>query len=111
MAVLGNTMVDLIDKYKLEDSNGQVVKVIELLAEMNPILDDAMMVECNKGTTHMHTVRTGLPSVSWGKLYKGIDQSKSQTAQVEDTTGFVEGLSTVDCRLLELGNSGAIRLS
>ena len=111
MAVLGNTMVDLIDKYKLEDSNGQIVKVIELLAEMNPILDDALMVECNKGTTHMHTVRTGLPSVSWGKLYKGIDQSKSQTAQVEDTTGFVEGLSTVDERLLKLGNEGAIRLS
>lgn len=111
MAVLGNTMIDLIDKYKLEDSNGQIVKVIELLSEMNPILDDAMMVECNKGTTHMHTVRTGLPSVSWGKLYKGIDQSKSRTAQVEDTTGFVEGLSSVDTRLLELGNEGAIRLS
>lgn len=111
MAVLGNTMIDLIDKYKLEDSNGQIVKVIELLSEMNPILDDAMMVECNKGTIHMHTVRTGLPSVSWGKLYKGIDQSKSRTAQVEDTTGFVEGLSSVDTRLLELGNEGAIRLS
>ena len=34
------------------------------------------------------------------------------TAQVEDTTGFVEGLSTVDERLLKLsGNQGAVRLS
>jgi hypothetical protein len=111
MAVLGNTMIDLIDKYSREDQNGQVVKIIEMLAQVNPVLDDAIMMECNKGTTHMHTVRTGLPAVTWGKLYKGIPQSKSKTAQVEDTTGFVEGLSTVDTRLLDLGNEGAIRLS
>ena len=109
MAVIGSTFVDLIDIYKQQDPDGQQAVVIELLAEMNPILDDAIAVECNKGTTHLHTVRTGLPSVSWGMLYQGIDQSKSKTAQVEDTTGFVEGLSTIDERLLELagGNEGA----
>lgn len=113
MAVIGSTFVDLIDVYKQQDPNGQFVAVIELLMEMNPILDDAIAVECNKGTTHLHTVRTGLPSVSWGMLYKGIDQSKSKTAQVEDTTGFVEGLSTIDKRLLALAgtNDGAVRLS
>jgi hypothetical protein len=113
MAVIGSTFVDLIDIYKQQDPNGQQAVVIELLMEMNPILDDAIAVECNKGTTHLHTVRTGLPSVSWGMLYQGIDQSKSKTAQVEDTTGFVEGLSTIDERLLELagGNEGAVRLS
>lgn len=112
MATIGNTFVDLIDIYKLQDGMGQYVSVIELLMEMNPILDDAIAVECNKGTTHLHTVRTGLPAVSWGRLYKGIDQSKSTTAQVEDTTGFVEGLSTIDKRLLALStNEGAVRLS
>lgn len=112
MATIGNTFVDLIDIYKQQDGMGQYVSVIELLMEMNPILDDAIAVECNKGTTHLHTVRTGLPAVSWGRLYKGIDQSKSTTAQVEDTTGFVEGLSTIDQRLLDLStNEGAVRLS
>ena len=113
MAAIGSTFVDLIDIYKQQDPNGQFVPVIEMLMEMNPILDDAIAVECNKGTTHLHTVRTGLPAVSWGMLYKGIDQSKSKTAQVEDTTGFVEGLSTIDERLLALagGNEGAVRLS
>jgi hypothetical protein len=80
--------------------------------EMNPILEDAIAVECNKCTTHLHTVRTGLPSVTWGRLYKGIPNSKGRTAQVEDTTGFVEGLSTIDKRLLDLStNEGAVRLS
>lgn len=112
MATLGNSFVDLIDVYKQQDGRGQFVPVIEMLMEMTPMLDDAIAVECNKGTTHLHTVRSGLPSVTWGKLYQGIPNSKGQKAQVEDTTGFVEGLSTVDKRLLELStNEGAVRLS
>jgi hypothetical protein len=112
MATLGATYVDLIDVYKQQDGNGQFVEVIEMLKEMNPVLDDAIAIECNKGTSHLHTVRTGLPAVTWGKLYQGIPQGKSRTAQVEDTTGFVEGLSTVDDRLLSIsGNPGAVRLS
>lgn len=112
MATIGSSFVDLIDVYKSQDGRGQFVPVIEMLMEMNPMLDDAVAVECNKGTTHLHTVRSGLPSVAWGKLYKGIPNSKGKKAQVEDTTGFVEGLSTVDQRLLDLStNEGAVRLS
>ena len=112
MATLGASFVDLIDVYKLQDGRGNFVPVIEMLMEMNPMLDDAIAVECNKGTTHLHTVRAGLPSVTWGKLYQGIPNSKGKTSQVEDTTGFVEGLSTVDKRLLTLStNEGAVRLS
>lgn len=112
MATLGATFIDLIDVYKLQDGNGDFIPVIEILNEMNPILADAIAVECNKSTTHLHTVRAGLPSVAWGKLYQGIPNSKGRTAQVEDTTGFVEGLSTIDKRLLDLStNEGAVRLS
>lgn len=112
MATLGASFVDLIDIYKQQDGRGQFVEIIEMLTEMNPILEDAIAVECNKGTTHLHTVRTGLPAVTWGALYQGIPQSKSGKAQVEDTTGFVEGLSTIDERLLALStNEGAVRLS
>lgn len=112
MATLGNSFVDLIDIYKQQDGNGQYIPVIEMLSEMNPILDDAIAVECNKGSTHLHTVRTGLPSVTWGRLYKGVPNGKGSKAQVEDTTGFVEGLSTIDKRLLDLSdNEGAVRLS
>lgn len=111
MATIGNRFIDLIDIYKGQDSSGNTLPVIEMLTKMCPILDDAIAVECNKGTSHLHTVRTGLPDVAWGMLYKGIAQSKSGKAQVEDTTGFVEGLSTVDSRLLKLsGNPGAVRL-
>jgi hypothetical protein len=112
MATLGNSFIDLIDVYKLQDGRGQFNPVIEMLMEMNPILEDAIAVECNKGTSHLHTIRTGLPAVTWGRLYAGIPAGKGRTAQVEDTTGFVEGLSTIDKRLLDLStNEGAVRLS
>jgi len=112
MATIGATYFDLVDLYKSQNPDGTTADVIEMLMEMNPILDDAIAVECNNGTKHLTTVRTGLPSVTWGKLYQGIPQSKSTKAQVEDTTGFVEALSTIDTRLLELsGNEGAIRMS
>lgn len=111
MATIGSSFVDLIDIYKRQDKEGKYIPIIEILNEMNPILQDAIAVECNSGTTHLHTVRTGLPDVSWGRLYKGIANGKGRTAQVEDTTGFVEGLSTIDKRLLDLSNNeGAVRL-
>lgn len=112
MATLGASYVDLIDIYKLQDGRGQFVEVIEMLMEMNPMLDDAIAVECNKGTTHLHTVRSGLPDVAWGKLYQGVPNGKGKTSQVEDTTGFAESMSTVDERVLKLStNEGAVRLS
>lgn len=112
MATLGATFFDLIDLYKSQNPNGEIAPVIEILAKMNPVLQDAIAVECNSGTKHLHTVRTGLPSVTWGKLYQGIIQSKSTKAQVEDTTGFAESLSTIDQRLLDISkNEGAVRLS
>lgn len=112
MAGIGNKFVDLIDVYKSKDPDGSMADVIEMLVQMNPMLKDAMAIECNNGTSHRHTIRTGLPQVAWGKLYKGIVQSKSTKAQVDDTTGFVEGLSTIDKRVLNLsGNPAAMRLS
>jgi hypothetical protein len=112
MATLGSTFFDLIDLYKLQEENRQIATVIELLKENNAFLDDAIAMECNQGVSHRTTIRTGLPTVTWGKFYQGISQDKGTTAQVDDTTGFVEHLSTVDQRLLDISNNpNAVRLS
>jgi hypothetical protein len=115
MATIGSTYFDLIDLYKssTDETLQEAAVIIELLAQTNAILDDAIAVECNLGVKHRTTVRTGLPAVTWGQLYKGISQSKSEKVQVEDTTGFVEALSSIDKRLLDLvpGQEGALRLS
>jgi hypothetical protein len=112
MAVIGNSYLNLIDLYKRTGTNREMVPIIEALNVLNPLGEDAIYVEANQGTKHLTTIRTGLPSVTWGKIYQGIPQSKSTTQQVEDTTGFVEGLSTVDERLLEIAkNPAAVRMS
>lgn len=111
MAVLGNTYLQLIDFMKQADN--PLGDIVEALHRINPFMKDANVLTCNKGTKHQSVIRTGLPSVSWGAIYQGIAQSKSTTTQVEDTTGFVEGLSSVDERLLALygDNASKVRLS
>lgn len=112
MAIIGSSYLDLLDVYRSQDKHGNIIPVIEMLHQMNPILQDALTVECNQGLSHTHSVRTGLPSVAWGMLYKGIPQSKSTRAQVTDTTGFAESMSSVDQRLLNITkNAAALRLS
>lgn len=112
MATIGNSYLNLIDIYKRTDKNGSITPVIEALHTLNPLMEDAVAIECNQGTKHLSTIRTGLPAVTWGRLYQGIPQSKSTTQQVEDTTGFVEGRSSVDERLLNISkNPAAVRMS
>ncbi|QND53465.1 hypothetical protein HB779_17400 [Phyllobacterium sp. 628] len=98
MAIIGSSYPQLVDAYK-GSAEGMV---IELLKQNNPILDDAIATECNMDAVHRHSIRTGYPTVSWGRLYKGVKASKATMQQVDDTTGFVEARSEIDTRLLKL---------
>lgn len=110
MATLASTYLNLIDTFKQSDP--KIGAVAEVLKQQNPILDDAVAMECNMGAVHRHAIRTGLPTPAWGRLYQGIPQSKSQVQQVDDTTGFLEARSGIDKRLTELSsNVPALRLS
>ena len=109
MVTLSNTYLNLIDIHKQNDP--RTGEIIEVLKQQNPILDDAVAMECNMGPIHRHGIRTGLPQPAWGALYKGIPQSKSSVQQVDDTTGFLEARSAIDTRALELSkNPAALRL-
>jgi hypothetical protein len=109
MATVGASYLQLIDMMRAEgDPNAEVA---EVLSRLSPVARNGFTVECNDSTRHKHSIRTGLPAVAWGRLYKGIAQSKSGRAMVTDATGFVEGLSSVDTRLLEIAkNPAALRM-
>lgn len=113
MATMGQTYLTLADLYKRTDAKGGVQDIIELLAETNPILEDMVTKEANEGATHLTTIRTGLPTVTFRKLYQGVQPSKSTTKQVRDTIGTAEAWSEVDAKLIELaGSDGAkVRLT
>lgn len=103
MATLLQSTGDFIDLHKQTDGNGRFIDVIETMnSTAQNIMDDWVWMECNSGTKHVRSTRTGLPTVGWGALYEGIVQSKAAKQQVADTTGFVEALAQVDTRQLDL---------
>lgn len=103
MATLQQTTLSMIEAYKGVDGKGRLIDVIEVMNNTSQyIMDDWVWEMCNSGTKHVTSIRTGLPTVSWGALYEGVPQSKAGRQQVDDTTGFVEALAQVDKRQLDL---------
>ena len=112
MATLSANNPTLIDVASRLDPTLNIDKIVELLAATNPVLNDMTFMEGNLPTGHKTTVRTGLPGVTWRKLYGGVQPSKSRTAQVTDSCGMLEAYAEVDKALADLnGNAAAFRLS
>lgn len=112
MAVKGLTALTLADWGKRVDGNGKIDKIIELLGQTNPILDDMLFVEGNLPTGHRTTVRSGLPTATWRLLNYGVQPSKSTTVQITDSIGMLEAYSEIDKSLADLnGNTNDFRLS
>ena len=104
--------VTLLDWAKALDPSGKVATVAELLAQSNEILLDMPMIEGNLPTGHRGSIRTGLPTAIWRKMYQGVPASKSLRATVEDSVGMLETRAEVDKDLADLnGNTAAFRLS
>lgn len=111
-ATLQSNVLTLHDWAKRLDPDGKTPTIVELLAQTNPILTDALFMEGNLPTGHRTTVRVGLPTVAWRLLNGGVATSKSQTAQIDEQCGMLEAWSEVDKDLAELnGNTSAFRLS
>lgn len=111
MATIGNKL-NLMDVARRTDRDGNITKIVEVMAQTNDIIDDIPWIECNDGSAHETTQRNGLPDVYWRKYNQFIPDSKSTTAQITDTTGMLEAYSKVDAKLLKKnGNSAAWLLS
>jgi hypothetical protein len=112
MAVLPVTNPTLLDLARATDPDGSIATIVEILNETNEILDDMTWVEGNLPTGHRTTIRTGIPTPTWRKLYGGVQPTKSTNVQVTDNTGMLEAYSEVDKALADLnGNTAAFRLS
>jgi len=112
MATKGLTNPTLQDVASRTDPDGSIADVVEILSETNEILDDATFIECNDGTTHKTTVRSGLPTATWRKLNYGVQPSKSQTVPVRDGVGMLENYAESDKALVDMsGDPQGFRLS
>ena len=109
---IGNQNLTLLDHAKRTDPDGKIARIVEMLARVNSIVDDAVSMEGNTQTGHVTTMRTGLPQIAWRSINVGVQPSKSTTKQVAVTAGILEGMGKVDEELVELAPDGAaFRLS
>lgn len=108
---LSNNALTLADWAKLQDPDGKVAVVANLLSQTNEILEDAVFMEGNLPTGHRVTVATGLPAVYWRSYNMGVPSSKATVQQVDETIGMLEAYCVVDKDLAILnGNTAAFRL-
>lgn len=109
LSVINPTLMDVTRRL---DPDGNIDTISEMLNQTNEVLDDMTFIEGNLPTGHRSTIRTGLPSATWRKLYGGVQPSKSKTAQITDTCGMLEAYAEIDKALADLnGNTAAFRLS
>ncbi|MBK8772250.1 MAG: hypothetical protein IPM06_17760 [Rhizobiales bacterium] len=112
MATLSTGQLTLADVSKRMMPDGSVDPIAELLSQTNDCLEDPVFVESNQPTSHIVTIRTGLPAVYWRQYNAGVPPSKSTTAQITEPCAMMEARSHIDAKLLQLnGNSAAFRLS
>src|SRR5688500_12220593 len=98
---MGMDRPTLLDIAKATDPDGRPAKVIEVLQEVNPILQDAPAYPSNAELAERATMRSSNPTVQFGQLNKGTVRSKGSYKQRVDTIAFIDGMSEVDCRLEE----------
>lgn len=112
MATLGANYLTLADRFKRTENGKIAAEIIEMMTETNEILQDANALQCNDGSNHITTIRTGLPSAVFRNLYGYVPSSKSTTEQVKDVTGMLETYSIVDADLVDKSeNPKLFRLS
>jgi hypothetical protein len=90
--------------------NGMPLDVIEVLAETNEFLADAVWLEANGIGGHTFVQRTSLPAGSFRQINDGVAAENSTTKQVTESIGMLEAFSQVDEALVALSaNPDAFR--
>lgn len=112
MAVLATQNPTLMDHAKALDPDGSIAAVVEILNQTNEMLADMTFIEGNLPIGHRTTIRTGLPTPTWRKLYGGVQPTKSTREQVTESCGMLEAYAEVDKKLADLnGNTNEFRAS
>lgn len=102
----------LLDLAKVTDPDGNIADIVEILNQENAVLEDMTWQEGNLPTGHRISVRAGIPTPTWRKLYGGVQPNKARSVQVTDSCGMLEAYAEVDKALADLnGNSAAFRLT
>ena len=107
MPEVGIINPSLMDVMNNTNADGSIVRIIEAMEQMNPILRHASYQECNNGSKHRTTIRTGIPTPAFRRYNQGVQPSNTQEVPVEDTTGMIEDYLEVDAALADLSGDAS----
>jgi hypothetical protein len=111
-AALPTTSPSIVDVAKRTGADGRMIPVVQALAQDNFFLQTMHFKEGNLDTGHRVASENALPSVSWVRVNEGITPSTSNSDTYDETTGMLEGLSSIDPRLANMnGNAAEYRAS
>lgn len=83
MATIGSRYITFRDIQSGRTPNGFVDRdIVEMMAQENPVLQDVLWKQCNKGREDFVTIRTGMPEAVVRAFYEGWKGSKSSKRQV-----------------------------
>lgn len=95
-----NTYHTLVELAKRTDPKGNSAELINILAEKNPMLEEAHWEEANDLNSHEFTQIITEPSAGWGRINKDIPFSAGRTKQVVEPMGTLVDAFKIDDRLL-----------
>lgn len=98
---LATNYLTLLDIAKRKNAQGGIADIVEILSQMSPVARAAYAMECNNGSKNDTTMRTSIPSPTWVQYYSRINPVKSSSRQVQDTTGMMENMTSIDKRLYD----------
>lgn len=113
MTISANTVLTYTDLMKMTMPDGSIGPVTEILNATNEgILEYMNFMEGNLPTGHRHQVRSGLPTVSRGRINRGVKATKGDTVQVTDNVAEYESMAEVGAKLLEMASDpGQVRFN
>jgi hypothetical protein len=96
-----NAQLTYVETAKRISPQGELMTIVEVLAELNEIVQDIPMIEANDRFVNKTLRRGQLPTGSWRKLNAGVSAESSQTIEMVDGMGFLESYSEPDKDIID----------
>ena len=91
------TLAELV---KREDPNGQAAELVDAISQVNAILEDTMMIECNNGNFHQATRVAEEPSGTTRAYNAGISPTVGVTEVITEPVAMIDNLWQADEALM-----------
>jgi len=89
---------NLNDVLRMQDPTGKIRPATfgRILTQELPMLEDMPMIPTNRIDTHLMTLDQALPTPTYRRIYTGVEPSKGQKTQVEESCGHLEDMCRID---------------